>query len=153
MRIAVVSTIAIATIAAFLLPKGLGYPIFVALKQPTPFKTEIYSAGGLAVGLALACDALLVAIRRALAPWTSRSGAVIVDTASLHTFVDAFRFIADNPGFLLREGLEQLELSGAALAIALLWRFRSVSCSAISIAGPASRSARRSSAVRSRASS
>ena len=56
LRIAVVSTISIATIAAFLLPKGLGYPIFLALKEPTPFKTEIYSAGALAVGLALACD-------------------------------------------------------------------------------------------------
>jgi len=70
LRIAVVSTISIATIAAFLLPKGLGYPIFVALSNPTPFKTEIYAAGGLAVALALACDALLVALRRALAPWT-----------------------------------------------------------------------------------
>ena len=38
------------------LPKGLGYPIFLALKEPTPFKTEIYSAGALAVALALACD-------------------------------------------------------------------------------------------------
>ena len=32
LRVAIVSTIAIATIAAFLLPKGLGYPIFIALK-------------------------------------------------------------------------------------------------------------------------
>ena len=70
LRIAVVSTISIGTIAAFLLPKGLGYPIFVALGNPTPFKTEIYSAGGLAVALALACDAGLVALRRTLAPWT-----------------------------------------------------------------------------------
>jgi osmoprotectant transport system permease protein len=70
LRIAVVSTISIGTIAAFLLPKGLGYPIFVALGNPTPFKTEIYSAGGLAVGLALACDATLLGLRRLLAPWT-----------------------------------------------------------------------------------
>jgi osmoprotectant transport system permease protein len=69
LRIAVVSTIAIGTIAAFLLPKGLGYPIFVALKEPTPFKTEIYSAGALAVALALAADALLILLRRALVPW------------------------------------------------------------------------------------
>ena len=33
LRIAVVSTISIATIAAFLLPEGLGYPIFLALKR------------------------------------------------------------------------------------------------------------------------
>jgi osmoprotectant transport system permease protein len=69
LRIAVVSTISIGTVAAFLLPKGLGYPIFVALGNPTPFKTEIYSAGALAVGLALSCDAALVIARRALVPW------------------------------------------------------------------------------------
>jgi len=70
LRIAVVSTVSIATIAAFLLPKGLGYPIFVALREPTPFKTEIYAAGALAVGLAIACDLTLVALRRVLVPWS-----------------------------------------------------------------------------------
>jgi osmoprotectant transport system permease protein len=73
LRVAVVSTIAIATIAAFLLPKGLGYPIFYAIRLPEPFKTEIYAAGALAVGLALACDAALVLLRRVLAPWTERT--------------------------------------------------------------------------------
>jgi osmoprotectant transport system permease protein len=70
LRIAVVSTISIATIAAFLLPRGLGYPIFLALKEPMPFKTEIYSAGALAVGLAITCDLILVGVRRALVPWS-----------------------------------------------------------------------------------
>jgi osmoprotectant transport system permease protein len=70
LRIAVVSTISVATIAAFLLPKGLGYPIFLALKEPTPFKTEIYSAGALAVALAIACDGALILIKRALVPWS-----------------------------------------------------------------------------------
>jgi osmoprotectant transport system permease protein len=69
LRIAVVSTISIATIAAFLLPKGLGYPILVALGAPTPFKTEIYAAGALAIALALVCDGLLVLLRRLLVPW------------------------------------------------------------------------------------
>ena len=69
LRIAVVSTVAIATIAAFLLPQGLGYPIFLALNEPTPFKTEIYSAGVLAVALAIFFDALLVLVRRLVAPW------------------------------------------------------------------------------------
>lgn len=69
LRIAVVSTVAITTVAAFVLPDGLGYPIFYALRLPTPFKTEIYSAGALAVALALVCDAVLVAIRRAAVPW------------------------------------------------------------------------------------
>jgi osmoprotectant transport system permease protein len=36
------------------------------------------------------------------------------------TFVDAIRFIGDHPGFLATKALEQLELSGAALGIALL---------------------------------
>ena len=74
LRIAVVSTISIATIAAFLLPKGLGYPLFLALKrQPEPFNTEILAAGALAIGLALACDAALVGLRRMLAPWSRRT--------------------------------------------------------------------------------
>lgn len=72
LRIAVVSTVAIATIAAILLPQGLGYPIFLALKEPTPFKTEIYSAGLLAVALALSCDAVLVLLRCALVPWARK---------------------------------------------------------------------------------
>jgi len=72
LRIAVVSTVAIGTIAAFLLPTGLGYPIFLALKEPTPFKTEIYSAGALAVALAIGCDGLLVVLRRVLVPWASK---------------------------------------------------------------------------------
>ncbi len=72
LRIAVVSTVAIATIAAFLLPQGLGYPIFLALKEPTPFKTEIYSAGVLAVGLALVCDRVLVILRNVLVPWARK---------------------------------------------------------------------------------
>ena len=42
------------------------------------------------------------------------------DTANAHTFVDALQFIGDHPGFLLQKALEQLELSGAALAIALV---------------------------------
>jgi osmoprotectant transport system permease protein len=44
---------------------------------------------------------------------------IVADTANLHTFVDAFRFIGDNPHFLLTKTFEQIELSGAALGIAL----------------------------------
>jgi osmoprotectant transport system permease protein len=72
LRIAVVSTVAIATIAATLLPKGLGFPMLLALAEPTPFKTEIYSTGVLAVGLALSCDFALVGLRRMLVPWAAR---------------------------------------------------------------------------------
>jgi osmoprotectant transport system permease protein len=45
---------------------------------------------------------------------------VILDAANLHTFVDAFQFIGDNPHFLLTKALEQLELAGAALLIAIV---------------------------------
>jgi len=42
---------------------------------------------------------------------------MIFDAANAHTFVEAFRFIADNPGFLATKALEQLELSGASLGL------------------------------------
>ena len=44
---------------------------------------------------------------------------MFADATNLHTFVDAFRFIGHNPGFLATKALEQLELSGAALGLAL----------------------------------
>jgi osmoprotectant transport system permease protein len=74
LRIATVSTISIATVAAFVVPEGLGRPIFVALGTNV-FKTEIITAGGLAIALALAADALLVLVQRALTPWARRRAA------------------------------------------------------------------------------
>ncbi len=67
-RVATVSTISIATVAAFVLPQGLGYPLAIALRQDV-FKTEIFAAGGLAVALALTADGLLHVLERALTPW------------------------------------------------------------------------------------
>jgi osmoprotectant transport system permease protein len=69
LRLATVSTISIATVAAFVIPQGLGRPIFIALNQDV-FKTEILAAGGLAVLLALVADALLVLVQRAATPWS-----------------------------------------------------------------------------------
>jgi osmoprotectant transport system permease protein len=69
LRVAVVSTVAIATIAALVGDRGLGYPIFLAMGLPTPFKTEIYSAGVLVVALALALDLVLVTAKRGLVRW------------------------------------------------------------------------------------
>ena len=68
-RIAAVSTISIATVAAFVIPKGLGRPIFIALGQDL-FKTEILAAGGLAIALALVADVVLVLTQRVLTPWS-----------------------------------------------------------------------------------
>jgi osmoprotectant transport system permease protein len=45
---------------------------------------------------------------------------VIADAFRPGTFVDAFRFVGDHPGFLLEKALEQLALAGAALGLALL---------------------------------
>jgi osmoprotectant transport system permease protein len=68
LRIATVSTIALATVAAFVIPQGLGYPIFLALREF--FKTELIITAVLAVALALLADGLLLAAERAMTPWT-----------------------------------------------------------------------------------
>jgi osmoprotectant transport system permease protein len=44
----------------------------------------------------------------------------LADAANLHTFAEAFRFIGDHPGLLATKAVEQLELSAAALGLALL---------------------------------
>ena len=58
----------LATVAALVIPQGLGYPIFLALREA--FKTEILVAGVLAIALALVADALLVLVERVLTPWS-----------------------------------------------------------------------------------
>lgn len=70
LRIATVATISIATVAAFLIQDGLGAPIFDAIETPDLFHTELLTAGGLAVLLALTADFLLAGLQRALTPWT-----------------------------------------------------------------------------------
>jgi osmoprotectant transport system permease protein len=69
LRIATVSTVSVTTVAAFVLPQGLGRPIFIALNQDI-FKTEILAAGLLVIALALFADVLLVLAQRLLTPWT-----------------------------------------------------------------------------------
>jgi osmoprotectant transport system permease protein len=69
LRVAVVSTIALATVAAFVVSEGLGVPILGALREN--FRTEILAAGALAVGLAILADALLVLAQRAVTPWAT----------------------------------------------------------------------------------
>jgi osmoprotectant transport system permease protein len=66
-RIATVTTISLATVAAFIGVGGLGQPIFNAIQSG--FKTEFVAAGVLAVLLALVADALLVLLQRILTPW------------------------------------------------------------------------------------
>ncbi|HUZ98602.1 MAG TPA: ABC transporter permease [Gaiellaceae bacterium] len=68
LRVATVSTISIATIAPFVIAQGLGQPIYAALSQDI-FKTEIFTAGGMVIALALVADGLLVLLQRRLTPW------------------------------------------------------------------------------------
>jgi osmoprotectant transport system permease protein len=68
-RIATVSTISIATVAAFIIPQGLGGPIFEGI-QKNLFRTEILAAGMLAILLALAADGLLALFQRVVTPWS-----------------------------------------------------------------------------------
>ena len=73
-RIALVTTISLATVAAFVLPEGLGAPIFDGLR--TFFTTKLIAAGALAVALALVADGAVVLLQRALTPWAHARRAV-----------------------------------------------------------------------------
>ena len=115
LRVATVATISIATIGAFVLHYGLGAPIFDALGLADIFRTELVTAGALAILLALAADLLLSLLQRALTPW-SRTSMIVV--ASL--FIDALRFIPDNAHLLLDKAIETAKLAFAALGIALV---------------------------------
>jgi osmoprotectant transport system permease protein len=65
LRIATVSTVAIATLAFFAGAGGLGAEIYADLT----FKTNIVIAGGLAILMALALDGLLLGVQRLVTPW------------------------------------------------------------------------------------
>lgn len=66
LQIAMVSTVAIATLAAFVGGGGLGEPI---LRQGISFKTNIIIAGGIAFLMAITLGLLLFGIQRLLTPW------------------------------------------------------------------------------------
>jgi len=67
-RIATVTVISLATVAALIDNEGLGVPILTAISNEV-FKTELITAGAMAVALALVADGLLVLTQRALTPW------------------------------------------------------------------------------------
>jgi osmoprotectant transport system permease protein len=67
LRIATVTTISLATIAAFITPLGLGAPIFSAIQ--TGANTEFVGASILAIALALLADAGIVLLQRMTTPW------------------------------------------------------------------------------------
>jgi osmoprotectant transport system permease protein len=65
LRIATVSTVAIATFAFFAGAGGLGEPLYADIG----FKTNVIISGGLAIVMAIAFDALLVGAGRLASPW------------------------------------------------------------------------------------
>jgi osmoprotectant transport system permease protein len=77
LRVATVTTISLATVAAFVVDEGLGAPIFDAISRGN-FKTEFVAAAGLAILLAWVADLLLVTLQRLVAPWASRRRSSLV---------------------------------------------------------------------------
>jgi osmoprotectant transport system permease protein len=65
LRIATVSTVAIATLAVFAGAGGLGDPLYADLT----FRTNVLLAGGLAILMAITFDMLLVVAGRLVSPW------------------------------------------------------------------------------------
>jgi osmoprotectant transport system permease protein len=65
LRIATVSTVALATFAFFAGAGGLGAPLYAAIT----FRTNVIMAGGLAILIAIGFDALLVGLGRVASPW------------------------------------------------------------------------------------
>ena len=70
LRVATVTIISLATIAAYVGDQGLGKPIFDALNEGD-FNTQFIGAGALAILLALVADGALVLVQRFLTPWAS----------------------------------------------------------------------------------
>jgi osmoprotectant transport system permease protein len=66
-RVATVTTVSLATVAAFITPLGLGAPIFNAIQ--TGANTDFFAAGALAIILALLADVLIVLLQRLVSPW------------------------------------------------------------------------------------
>src|ERR1039457_4210597 len=67
LRVAVVSSISLASVGQLIGVSSLGY--FIIDGYQRDFPTEIYVGAGLIIVLALVCDLLLVRLRRLLTPW------------------------------------------------------------------------------------
>jgi osmoprotectant transport system permease protein len=68
LRVATVSTVALATIGSIVSYGGLGNLLLLAVGNQ--FKAQIFAASVLCVGLAVALDLVLVVVQRLLTPWT-----------------------------------------------------------------------------------
>lgn len=65
LRIATTTTVGLATLAFFAGAGGLGQQIF----SDVTFKSNVVTAGGLAVLLAAACDLVILGVQRLVTPW------------------------------------------------------------------------------------
>jgi osmoprotectant transport system permease protein len=70
LRVAVVSSISLASVGQLIGVSSLGYLIIDGYQRD--FMTEILVGGGLIIALALVCDVILVLVRRLLTPWRPR---------------------------------------------------------------------------------
>jgi osmoprotectant transport system permease protein len=70
LRVGVVASISLASVGQLIGVSSLGYLFIDGLQRSFP--TEIYVGLVLVIALALACDLILVAVRRALTPWAAR---------------------------------------------------------------------------------
>ena len=75
LRVAVVSSISLATIGQLIGVSSLGYLFIDGLQRSFP--TEIYVGLFMIIALALVCDLVLVGIGRVLTPWTARRSRAI----------------------------------------------------------------------------
>jgi osmoprotectant transport system permease protein len=71
LRVGVVSSISLASVGQLIGVSSLGYLFIDGLQRSFP--TEIYVGLFLVIVLALVCDLILVAARRALTPWLART--------------------------------------------------------------------------------
>ncbi len=70
LRVGVVASISLASVGQLIGVSSLGYLFIDGLQRSFP--TEIYVGLFLVIVLALVCDLILVAVRRALTPWAAR---------------------------------------------------------------------------------
>ncbi len=68
LRVATVSTVALATVGAIVSYGGLGDLLLSGFR--TEFKAQIFAASALCVLMAVVLDLLLVVTQRVLTPWT-----------------------------------------------------------------------------------
>jgi osmoprotectant transport system permease protein len=70
LRVGVVASISLASVGQLIGVSSLGYLFIDGLQRSFP--TEIYVGLFLVIVLALVCDLILVAVKRALTPWAPR---------------------------------------------------------------------------------